>query len=371
MRELRAEGLMKRASSGGVEAASAIPLNPAAEPRIAVPAGQRPIFIHSLWRTGSTYVWSRFRAADQTRCFYEPLHDGLARLTPDRIGRSTSEVVEKNNHPRLAQPYFAEFAPLVAGRGVRGYQRRFAYDRFAMEVSESDAPLEAYLAGLIGDARGRQQVAVLGMNRSDLRIGWMRGRFQSYDISVDREPADVFSSYISQMYKGNYYYFTKLMQIVELNRDHEIFAPIADRLTLRAPAEQWLTRPKDFYRSVLDGMPRESLYALTLYIWAVRSLHALSCCDLVIDLALADRRGYRGELADRIAADCGLAVDFSDMQTAQPETSIRLAQQKAVETELLDILPIEALRPFIDRDRLARRMADLAPRKIGLLARAL
>jgi hypothetical protein len=366
---------MKRASSGGVEAASEAPLIPAIEqrvaPRIEPDVGQRPIFLHSLWRTGSTYVWSRFRAADQTRCFYEPLHDGLARLTVDRIGRGAAEMAQQNNHPRLAQPYFAEFAPLIAGRGVRGYQRRFAYNRFAMETHEADAPLEAYVAGLIGEARGQQRVPVLGMNRSDMRIGWMRSRFQSYDISIDREPADVFSSYISQMYKGNYYYFTKLMQIVELNRDHEIFAPIAERLILRSPAEQLLVSPKAFYHKVLGGMSRESLYALTLYIWTVRSLHALSCCDLVIDLALADRRGYRGDLADRIAADCGLIVDFSDMQTAQPETSIRLAQQKAVETELLSILPIEALRPFIDRDRLARRMADLAPRKIGLLTRAL
>jgi hypothetical protein len=332
---------------------------------------QRPIFVHSLWRTGSTYIWSRFRAAAQTRCYYEPLHDGLARLTADRIARSTSEIIEQNNHPQLARPYFAEFEPLLAGRGVQGYQRRFAYSRFALQPADSDPELQAYIAGLIDAARRDQQVAVLGMNRSDMRISWMRSRFQSYDLSLDREPADVFSSYISQMYKGNYYYFTKLMLIVELNRHHEIFAPIAERLHLRSRTEQLIVSPKKFYRNVLDSMSRESLYALTLYIWSMRSLHALSCCDLIVDLTLADRRGYRAEMSERIAADCGLEVDFSDMQTAQPETSIRLAQQKAVERDILDILPIEALRPFIDRDRLAKRMADLAPRKIGLLARAL
>ena len=357
---------MSRASRSGTETARRVQAAPAARP-----IEQRPIFIHSLWRTGSTYVWSRFRAAAQTRCFYEPLHDGLARLTPKRIGRSTSEVIEQNNHPQLAQPYLAEFEPLIAGRGVQNYRRRFAYNQFILLPADSAPQLQAYLAGLVAAARQGGQVAVLGMNRSDLRISWLRSRFQSYDISLDREPADVFSSYISQMYKGNYYYFTKLMQIVELNRDHEIFAPIAERLTLRTPAQQLFISSKNFYRGVLDGMSRESLYGLTLYIWAVRSLHALSCCDLVVDLALADRRGYRSELSDRIAADCGLDIDFSDMQTAQPETSIRLAQQKAVEQELLQILPIDALRPFIDRDRLAKRMADLAPRKIGLLARAL
>ena len=357
---------MNRARGGEIGIAPLTTTAPAS-----LPAQLRPIFVHSLWRTGSTYIWSRFRASRQTRCYYEPLHDGLARLTEARIARGNADMVEQNNHPELAQPYFAEFAPLLAGRGVRGYRRRFAYNRFALLPQESDSELQAYVAGLIAAARADQRVAVLGMNRSDLRISWLRSRFQSYDISLDREPADVFSSYISQMYKGNYYYFTKLMLIVELNRRHEIFAPIAERLKLRTPTEQLLISPKAFYHSVLDGMSRESLYGLTLYIWAMRSLHALSCCDLVVDLALADRRGYRAELSDRLATDCGLEVDFSDMQTAQPETSIRLAQQKAVEHELLEILPIEALRPFIDRDRLAKRMADLAPRKIGLLARAL
>jgi hypothetical protein len=333
--------------------------------------GHRPIFVHSLWRTGSTYVWSRFRAAPGTRCFYEPLHDGLARLTRARIGRANAETVEQNRHPELLAPYFTEFAPLVAGRGVRGYVRRFAYDRFVLAADDEDPRLEAYIASLIAEGRRHGCSPVLGMNRSDMRIGWMRRRFGSYDISLDREPADVFSSYISQMYKGNYYYFSKLLLIIELNRDHPIFEPMADRLKLRRGAQRLTVSPKRFYHDVLDGMSREDLYALTLYLWALRSMHALSFCDLVIDLALADRPGYRRCLSERIMGDIGLAVNFDDMQTAQPESGIRLAQQKAVERELLSILPIEAMRPFIDCNRLARRMADLAPRKIGLLARAL
>jgi hypothetical protein len=340
-------------------------------PALPTEAGRRPIFVHSLWRTGSTYVWSRFRAAEATRCFYEPLHDGLARLTEARIGRATAETVEQNNHPALGAPYFAEFAPLVSGRGVRGYSRRFAYDRFVLAADDEDPRLEAYVGSLIEEARRLGCAPVLGMNRSDMRISWMRRRFGSYDISLDREPADVFSSYISQMYKGNYYYFSKLLLIIELNRDHPIFAPMAERLKLRRGPQRLTVNPKQFYHDVLDGMSREDLYALTLYVWALRSMHALSFCDLVIDLALADRPGYRRGLSERIMGDIGLTVNFDDMQTAQPESGIRLAQQKAVERELLSILPIEALRPFIDCDRLARRIADLAPRKIGLLARAL
>src|ERR1700752_4779331 len=95
------------------------------------PDDLRPVFLHGLWRSGSTYVWSRFRIARGAVCFYEPLHDGLRRLTRERIARDTPHAVNANHHPPMEHPYFAEYAPLIGLRGVRGYRRRFAYDRFA------------------------------------------------------------------------------------------------------------------------------------------------------------------------------------------------------------------------------------------------
>jgi len=87
----------------------------------------------------------------------------------------------------MAQPYFAEFAPLVAGRGVRRYRRRFAYSRFAPAPSEEDPALEAYVQSLIGHARGQERSAVLGFNRTGLRIAWLRRRFDALNIHIDRD----------------------------------------------------------------------------------------------------------------------------------------------------------------------------------------
>lgn len=61
----------------------------------------RPIFLHCVWRSGSIYLWSRFRQADSTHCFYEPLHHGLAKLTAARIARADPTVVQANRHPAL------------------------------------------------------------------------------------------------------------------------------------------------------------------------------------------------------------------------------------------------------------------------------
>ena len=43
-----------------------------------------PVFVHSLWRSGSTYIWNRFRALDAVT---EPVLRPIRRiLPPARIG---------------------------------------------------------------------------------------------------------------------------------------------------------------------------------------------------------------------------------------------------------------------------------------------
>jgi hypothetical protein len=252
----------------------------------------RPVFLHGLWRSGSTYVWSRFRAADGALCYYEPLHDGLARLTRARIDRDTPEAIRHNRHPVLEQPYFAEFKPLVGLRGVKGYQRRFAYSRFAPAIGDHDPALEAYVRRLIEHAHGENRSPVLGFNRTGLRIGWLAQHFDAFNIHIDRDPIDVFSSYVSQMNEGNYYYFVKWMQIIAGNPDYPLFRAALPLFRQPSSIEQLLRGPKKYYRDVVTESSLVTLYSITFLAWAICALHALEHSDLIMDIALADRPGY-------------------------------------------------------------------------------
>jgi len=336
------------------------------------PDSTRPIFIHALWRSGSTYVWSRFRAAAGAYGYYEPLHDGLSKLTAERIGRDTAEAVAANSHPALNKPYLAEFEPLLDGsRGVRNYSRRLAYHRFALEPDAEDPALEAYLGGLIGHAREQGRQAVLGFNRSDLRIGWMRRKFPSFNLIVEREPVDVFASYLSNLARGNAYYFEKLMLIAELNASNRIFAYPNRLMRTRNRFERIFAKSKPFYRAVAEAAPQGQLYALAFHTWIVRLLHALSHGDLVVDMSLADQPGYHETISERIEAGCGLRVDLQSMRTAEPSAQVDLPDQAAIERDVLDCLPTSALEPFIDRARISRRLGELSPRKAALVERLL
>ena len=341
-------------------------LRPAVSP---APDPLRPIFLHGLWRSGSTYVWSRFRAADGTLCYYEPLHDGLRRLTNERIRRDTPENIRGNGHPDLAEPYFAEFAPLVGGRGVRGYQRRFAYSRFAPPRDEQDRALEAYVRGLVDHARGRDRSAVLGFNRTGLRVAWLRDRFDACNIHIDRDPIDVFSSYLSQLQGGNHYYFVKWMQIIAGNPGYPPFAAARSEFRRAGLAQSLLLGPKKYYRGVVEASSLESLYTITFLAWAVCALHALEHSDLVIDIALAEQAGYGERIAEAVGRETGLVVSFADMHAPTPQSPLMLAHQHAIEDKVLGWIAAAGADRLFDRSRIRGRLDELSPRRADLLAR--
>ena len=328
----------------------------------------RPIFLHGLWRSGSTYVWSRFRAADGTLCYYEPLHDGLRRLTHARIQRDTPAAAQNNHHPAMEQPYFAEFGALLNGRGVRGYRRRFAYDAFAPARSHNDPALEAYVQGLIDRARGQNRSAVLGFNRTGLRVGWLSDRFDAYNIHIDRDPIDIFASYLSQLQAGNTYYFVKWMQIIGGNPGYPPFACALSKFRRAGVVESLVPGPMRYYRGLAAGLSMEALYSITFLAWAVCVLHALETCDLIIDIALADRSGYCEAISQAVRDQTGLEASFDEMHAPAIPSPLRLAHQHAIEQEVLGWLVEPGAEGLFDRAAIRGRLDDLSPRRAHLLA---
>lgn len=325
--------------------------------------GLRPVFLHGMWRSGSTFVWSRFRAAEGTLCFYEPLQNGLGRLNRRRLGSAPTPDMR---HPEIGAPYFAEFEPLLGLRGVRGYRQRFAYDRFALEPGEHDPALARYLDGLVAEAERQSRHAVLGFNGAELRIGWMRRRYGACDIAIDRDPYAVWASYAEHLQRGNATFLVNWLRIVERNAAHPAFAPLAARLPLRRGAERW-GKAKRFYARALQGMAPGETYLMVCYLWIGYALHALSNCDLVVDLNRVDEAAYRRELEGRIGEETGLSVDLSQARQAKAAVEPAAMDPAAVEAQAVGLFPLAAFRPWLDAERVAARLGELTPRKAGLL----
>src|SRR5690606_10958003 len=46
---------------------------------------ENPVFIHSMFRTGSSYIWKKFNELEGVVAFYEPLHENLRLLSKGEV----------------------------------------------------------------------------------------------------------------------------------------------------------------------------------------------------------------------------------------------------------------------------------------------
>jgi hypothetical protein len=195
------------------------------------------VFVHSGWRCSSTYVWSKFRELDGVRAYYEPWHEQLERLSAQTLNVETPDN-SGLRHPGGSRPYLGEFEPVLdpAG-GVRGYQDRFALDRYFLEPDEEDLDQQTYLEGLIAAARERDEAPVLACCRTLGRIDWLRRRFDGFHIVLIRDPVQQWMSFYSLRRRPRPTYF-ELCQYVILSelpgRDAQAQALLAAASSARA-----------------------------------------------------------------------------------------------------------------------------------------
>ncbi|MBI1326230.1 MAG: hypothetical protein GC136_01150 [Alphaproteobacteria bacterium] len=325
----------------------------------------KPVFLHGLWRSGSTYVWSRFRVLSQTYCFYEPLNQGLGRLTLDRIGRDTEERTENNHHPHMHQPYFAEFAPLVFGRGVINYVRHLAYDDYALKPKQSHTKLKNYIEGLLEYTKRLGKVPVLGFNRSGLRIAWLKKNFNSCDIYIDRDPIDIWHSYEQQRNNGNDTFYTAWFETLERNKNNKTLGPLARYIGVRGPLLQFFTRTKKYYKKHAEKLGPEKRYQLVVYMWAVCLLEGLRYSDIIIDMTQADDAAYIKQAINSINEATGLEPNFSDIKSIRQPPASLLLRHEALENEVFALLPENSDKTLPEKSTL------LTPRKQNMLKIAL
>jgi len=299
----------------------------------------RPVFLHGAWRSGTTFYWSRFRALPQTLCFYEPLHHGLAKLTHRRIGDCDDRIADELGHPALTRPYFAEYAPLIARRGVRHYQKSLAYERFHLDPAEGHPALARYVGGLVDHAAEQGRTPVLGFNRTGGRITWLKRRFGAFDIHIDREPAAIWASYAAEQARGNTTFFSMWLRILEANQGHPLWAPLAERLKPRGPIARRLTRMQTDHRERIAAMSVEDSYLLVFYAWLATAPASMAACDLVIDDGLLGQGRYARRIENAVAAATGLVIDLSAAEQRRPRASLDEATRRKVEAEALRLFP--------------------------------
>jgi len=158
----------------------------------ATPSPQ-PIFIHALFRTGSTYMFEVFRRlGSQYTCFQEPLHEIALHAKTDTAILDDPQDSQKANvlrHPPLSRSYFSELFE-VADACLPHLQERDIYDGY-FGTDTRPRGID-YWQSLIDQAAARP---VIQECRSAGRIEGIRHQLGGHHVYLWRNPWDQWWSY--------------------------------------------------------------------------------------------------------------------------------------------------------------------------------
>ena len=287
-----------------IEAASSIRLRRHITSYFDVGGFRSAVFVHAMWRTGSTYLWSKFRERREYCAFYEPLNEALLDLTVNDKG--SVKDCARLGHPSLAQPYFTEY-PVEAAGGVPGLVSRLCYRDYCIETDADDSDLSRYLQRLMVEARSRGQIPMFQFNRSLLRTGWMRRRFVGGHILLLRNPREVWTSFEAT----STYFAGAICLILGQNRDHRWLRPIAARWGIPRFCDKEIGREMKFYRRLSTQLGAE-MYAVFHAFYILTIIYNLRHVDMVIDMNIVSSSSEGRRSIEMALQSAGVALSLAD-----------------------------------------------------------
>jgi hypothetical protein len=327
---------------------------------------QRPIFIHGMFRTGGTYLWSKFRRLSRYRAYYEPLNEVLA--SPEEEVRASARQYggEVMRHPE-ADFYFAEF-PFKPGGGVEHFDESLSFERYALAEDAIHPTLRRYFAHLLAYSLAHQQVPVFKLDRALLRTGWLNANFSPINLLVLRNPLDVWESFKS--FGEDFYFKPILCLTLARNRDHSLIGDLANRLGLPMWQASKLEKVLEHYLS----WTREAggaLYPFFFEFYVLTTLHSARYAHCILDMTGISSDAVLKAAASNRLSQLGVQISLEDCHMpSRPQPEAVLIQVASIEQACLDRLrgrlPVDFLVP---EDRLSvhvESVSDYFRRILGM-----
>src|SRR4051812_1744211 len=269
------------------------------------PRPLRPVFLHSEWRTSSTYMWARLGRNADSMAFHEPFHETLGHLTTGIIESMRAEGWS-SGHPELAEPYFAEYAPLLEHPlGVRGYRARFSYEDYFTLDPALVAPQRAYVQSLLDLAIAQDKRPVLGFCRSLGRMPWLVKEFpDAVHVRLERDPVSQWMSGFQQFTASDNSYFLAGYVVIAATAHGQPFLQAVCRdLEIPPPPSPNPYVAYGFYLGWVREQTPVLLYRVFWHVHQLNLVRAGGLAQLVIDVdRLAGDGDYRAATTESLAA---------------------------------------------------------------------
>lgn len=270
-----------------------------------------PIFLHSLFRSGSTFLFGAFRRSTEGYwCYQEPLNEHLRHVAdaPERLLEIDSRAGSLLRHPALDKPYFWEFYQ-VRDAIATLFRKEFSYDGFFMPRKDpSFRDLISYLQALIDSAKGRPFFQCC---RTTGRVAALRDTLDGTHIHLWRNPHDQWWSY----QVGDYFNATTqlIFNAVDLP------APLA---AVWASCEVAGFHDGDIEKELAHArrhrLPAREDYFSFYALWLFSMLACEGAADLSVNIdALSTSGAYRQHILDMLARAGIGGLDLSDCDIAR------------------------------------------------------
>ncbi|MEA3117453.1 MAG: hypothetical protein QOI13_723 [Paraburkholderia sp.] len=339
--------------------------------------GYRPpgIFLHTGWRSGGTWVWSRLRTLETVTAFYEPLSTLLGDLSLADIPavRPTSN----SGHPPLDAPYYEEYRSFLQDRmrGVVGYQKGFGTDRFG-DVPDGEFPaLQAYLQNLCDRSIEQGKVPVLKFCRSQGRLPWLRRAFpKALHVFVLRNPAAQFASgWLLKQEWGNSFFVAAPFRVLGLNQSQPVVKQAIEMCGVSLPpitptSVDEYAAACERYAHTVEGT---HAYRAFMALWILCASRMLSGVDLLIDMdRLGQSSAYAAELRAQIWTQANLTPDLGGARDLVEEAKRGIGRVTGIDGRLLRAINFSAQKFLMSQVDSScdshTRLADLIRAKLAL-----
>ncbi len=298
------------------------------------------IFINSMWRSGGTYWWGKYRHKEECYCYYEPFHEDLAiKSASDFLREFDTGITKALRHTNIDKSYFAEYP--FDEDWFRTFHRNFSvYNEYFLENDSNGQSLQDYLARLIAHAQVKKRIPVFKMVRASFRTAAFATQFDAVNLYILRRFDEQFESTV--LLNG----LSPLFQIIKYNRTNRFFTELYDFLNREQPAA--LARDARGIPRFASRRQFELYRSVLFFFWALSLLYNLKYADLIINHEHIEDRKYRKHIADHLRDLVGISLDLEDFRTMRRS---RMPIAKVL-PEVLDIIKKKAKSLNIDKSKL-------------------
>lgn len=268
-----------------------------------------PIFIHSLFRAGSTYLFGTIRQCPDVYCYYESMHELVAWASEDvrRLDIETSDdKMQQLHHPILSEPYFAELRAAWPA-WQRGLSPETVYGAYFS--ADPDAAGQSFYATLCA-ASPRQPV--FSECRTAGRMEALRQSLGGWHAYLWRNPWDQWWSY-----QIDPYFDAASRVIAHADPLPAPLSALAKALNVAAAPNSSFSEARDFYD--LRPLDFETSYAWFYGVWCYLLDLASSSADLLINIDTLSHSERHVEEVSHALATAG--ISGCDLSTAHSPVS--------------------------------------------------